>query len=199
MSAPARFSAKSGGLLVIDVQTRLLAAMSGKQAVMANTVRLTRAAQALGLPVWATEQYPEKLGPTIEALLPLLPERHAKLAFSGCAVGRVREGLLGLGIRHVTLVGVEAHVCVAQTALDLLDLGLTVQVPADAVASRAGHDREVALRRLEQAGVVITTTEAALFEWIGGADHPAFPVIRDLVKVQVSWPDPEGLGRLGVV
>jgi nicotinamidase-related amidase len=190
MSNPIRFSARMGGLLVIDIQPRLMSAMPGKQAVQANAVRLVKAARALEMPVWATEQNPEKLGPTAESLHGLLPERHPKMAFSGCAVGRIREELLARGVRHVTLLGVEAHVCVAQTALDLLELGLAVQVPADAVASRAPLDRETALRRLREAGVVVTTTEASLFEWIGGADHPAFPVVRELVKVKVPWPDP---------
>src|SRR5690606_29857413 len=142
--------------------------------VEANAIRLVRAAEMLKLPVFATEQYPSGLGPTVPALAELLPARPSKMVFSGAGVPEVLAGFYGHGVRHVTLVGVEAHVCVAQTALDLLNLGFTVQVPADAVASRQEMDWEFALRRLERAGVIVSTTEAVLFEWIETAEAPAF-------------------------
>ena len=85
-------------------------------------------------------------------------------------------------VRHVALVGIEAHICVAQTALELLARGYEVQVPVDAVGSRFAEDREVALRRLERAGAILTTAEATLFEWVESADHPQFRAISALVK-----------------
>jgi nicotinamidase-related amidase len=99
-------------------------------------------------------------------------------------VPQLLEQLYGRHIRHVTVAGVEAHVCVAQTALELLDLGFRVQVPADAVSSRSSVDKEMALRRLEIAGAVVSTTEAVLFEWLETADRPEFKAISALVKNQ---------------
>jgi len=153
--------------------------------VIANAVRLVRGATILGLPVWATEQYPRGLGTTVAELAALIPERPAKTVFHCCAVPQFLEQLYGRRIRHVTLAGIEAHVCVAQTALELIELGFQVQVPADAVASRAAIDWEFALRRLERAGAVVSTTEAVLFEWTETSDRPEFKAISDLIKTFV--------------
>ncbi len=112
----------------------------------------------------------------------LIPDRPAKTTFHCCAVPQLLEQLYGRNVRHVTVAGIEAHVCVAQTALELLDLGFRVQVPADAVASRHKIDWEFALRRLEQAGAVVSTTEAVLFEWTETADRPEFKAISELIK-----------------
>ena len=112
----------------------------------------------------------------------MIPERPTKLTFHCCAVPQLLEQLYGRHIRHLTVVGVEAHVCVAQTALELLDLGFRVQVPADAVASRHELDWQFALRRLENAGAVVSTTEAVLFEWLETADRPEFKTISEMIK-----------------
>ncbi len=176
-----RLTATRGALLIIDIQEKLLARMADGPLVEANAARLIDAATLLGMPVWATEQYPQGLGPTVESLRGRLPSRRPKTSFSCCAVPELIEQIHGLGIRHVTLVGIETHVCVLQTALDLQDLGLTVQVAADAVASRRTIDNQIALRRLEQSGVILTTAEAALFEWVATADHPAFKQLSRLV------------------
>src|SRR5262249_8474723 len=149
---------------------------------VANSVRLVRAAKALTVPVWATEQYPKGLGSTVAELAELLPDRPDKTAFHCCAVPQFLEQLYGRQVRHVTLAGIEAHVCVAQTALELMRLGFRVQVPADAVASRAKIDWEFGLRRLEQSGVVVSTTEAVLFEWTECSDRPEFKAVSALVK-----------------
>lgn len=177
-----RFTAQQGALLVVDVQEKLMALIPDRALVTANAVRLVNGARALGLPVWATEQYPKGLGPSVCEITELIPERQSKTTFHCCAIPQFLEQLYGRRIRHVTVVGIEAHVCVAQTALELLGLGFGVQVPADAVASRAKIDWEFALRRLERAGAVVTTTEAALFEWTERSDRPEFKVIGDLVK-----------------
>lgn len=182
MTPQQKLTAQHGGLLVVDVQAKLMDRMPYGPLIVANTARLIRAARALELPVWATEQYPRGLGPTVPELLELLPHRPSKTTFSCCGVHELIEQLHGRGIRHVTLAGVEAHVCVAQTALDLLGMGFAVQVPADAVASRTTLDWKYALRRLERAGAVVSTTEAVLFEWTGTADSPAFKAISNLVK-----------------
>jgi nicotinamidase-related amidase len=180
-----RRSARDAALLVVDVQEKLMALMEDRARVVGNSVRLIRAAALLGIPTWATEQYPKGLGPTVSEIAALISQRSEKLTFSCCGVPELVEQLHGRGIRHVTVAGIEAHVCVAQTALDLLRLGFGVGVPADAVGSRNRLDWELALRRLERAGAVVTSTEAMLFEWLGTADHPQFKAISALVKEAV--------------
>jgi nicotinamidase-related amidase len=182
MSSPSRRSAYHGALLIVDLQERLLAAMPHAALVTANAARLAQAARELGVLALATEQNPQRLGPTVAALAGLVPAPLGKMSFSACGAGPLLEQLHGRSIRHVTLAGVEAHVCVAQTALDLIDMGFAVQVAADAVASRNVLDWAVALRRLAAAGAIVTTTEAVLFEWLETADAPAFKAISKLVK-----------------
>ena len=182
MRATQRLTARQGALLIVDVQEKLVAAVADGPRVVANALRLARGARLLGVPAQATEQYPKGLGPTVGPIAELVPERPSKLSFACCSAPQVLEQLYGRQVRHVTLAGLEAHVCVAQTALDLLDLGFRVQVPADAVASRNPLDRDVALRRLESAGATISTTEAVLFEWCETADRPEFKAISALVK-----------------
>lgn len=169
--------------VVVDLQEKLLAAIPDGQAIVAQTDFLLRSAAVLGVPYLATEQYPQGLGSTVASLLPLLPpDRPAKLAFSCQAVPLLQQLLREQGRDQVVLVGIEAHVCVLQTALDLLDDSLGVFVAVDAVSSRFAIDRETALRRLERAGVVLTTTETCVFEWLRGADHSEFRTISRLVR-----------------
>jgi nicotinamidase-related amidase len=177
-----RLTAPHGALLVVDVQDKLLERIENRESLVANAVRLVKAAQVLHLPVWATEQYPRGLGPTTAALATLIPNRPGKTTFHCCAVPQLLEQLYGRQIRHLTLVGIETHVCVAQTALELLGLGFRVQVPADAVGSRHKIDWEFALRRLEHAGATVSTSEAVLFEWTERSDRAEFKAISALVK-----------------
>ena len=179
-----RLTARHGGLLVVDMQERLLGVMEAREAVIGNTVRLVRGARLLEIPVWASEQYPRGLGPTVPPIAELIPERPTKLSFHCCAVPRLLEQFYGRHVRHVTLAGVEAHVCVAQTALKLLDLGFQVQVAADAVTSANRIDWEFCLRRLDRAGAVVSTTEAILFEWLESADRPEFKAISEMIKAK---------------
>jgi nicotinamidase-related amidase len=169
------------GLLVIDVQTKLVDQMAERERLVANIARLVAGAKILGLPVQATEQYPKGIGPTVPELATRLPPRPEKLTFSCCGLPEVAEQFRASGVRKVVLAGIETHVCVQQTALDLVAQGFHVYVPADAVASRKELDRELALRRMERAGVVLTTTEAALFEWTEVAGTPEFKQISRLV------------------
>lgn len=185
-----RRSAPGAALLVIDVQERLMAVMRHREPVVANIRRLLDAARILEVPAFCTEQYPKGLGPTVPELLEFLPdsERRPKTTFHAAAVPGLLEDFRARGVRYATLVGVEAHVCVAQTALELLALGYGVQIPADAVASRAKLDWEFALRRLERAGAVVTTAEAVLFEWLETASHPRF---KEISKLVVKSPPPD--------
>lgn len=182
MSPYDRLTGSKGGLLIVDVQEKLVPAIENRDLMIANAVRLVRAAQALGIPVWATEQYPRGLGPTVPELAELIPHRPDKTVFHCCAVPEFVEQLHGRHIEHVTLAGIEAHVCVAQTALELMSLGFRVQIAADAVGSRQAFDWDIALKRLQCAGAVITTTEAVMFEWVERSDHPKFKAISELVK-----------------
>ncbi len=182
MRATERLTSDGAALLVVDMQDKLLASIADRERVVAWTVGLVRGAQILNIPVWTTEQYPKGLGPTTEAVAALVGDRLPKATFHCCAVARVMDELKSHKIRHVTLVGIEAHVCIAQTALELMDWGYRVQVAADAVGARRPYDREVALRRLEHAGAVVSTAEAVLFEWTERADRPEFKAMSALVK-----------------
>jgi nicotinamidase-related amidase len=182
MRLTARLTAQHGALLVVDMQEKLLAVMQDREPIMENIVRLVKGAKEMAMPVWATEQYPRGLGGTVTQIAALVPDRPTKMVFHCCGVPRLVEQLYARHIRHVTVVGVEAHVCVSQTAIELIDLGFRVQVPADAVTSRKRFDWEFALRRLERAGAVVSSTEAVLFEWLETADRPEFKVISEMVK-----------------
>ncbi|GIW88556.1 MAG: hydrolase [Isosphaeraceae bacterium] len=186
MSVTTRLTARDGTLLLIDIQERLLPHIDGHAELVQNACLLLDAAQALELPVLATEQYPRGLGPTVAPIAQRVPHRAEKSSFSCCGVPELLEQLHGRSVRHVTLAGIEAHVCVAQTALDLLAQGFVVQVAADAVGSRHPIDWQFALRRLERAGAVVSTCEAILFEWTESSDHPAFKTISRLVKQRTA-------------
>ena len=188
MTSTQRLTADHGALLIVDLQEKLLPKIIDRDRVVANSVRLVRAAQLLGMPALATEQYPQGLGPSVAELAELVPVRGAKTTFHCGAVPQLLEQLYGRHVRHVTLAGIEAHVCVAQTALELMTLGFRVQVPADAVGSRYAPDREYALRRLEHAGVVVSTTEAVLFEWAERSDRPEFKAISEMIKAHDARP-----------
>lgn len=167
-------------LCVVDIQERLIAALADGPRVVARAMRLATAAGILGVRAVVTEQYPRGLGATPAELAGLLPPPIAKMAFSCCGSAEFSAALPG-DVATVVLVGFETHVCIAQTALDLLAGGLDVCIAVDAVASRHAIDHETALRRLEGAGAVPVTTESLIFEWCGTAEHPRFQELRRLV------------------
>ena len=177
-----RLKADSSVLIAIDVQDKLLVKIPAAKTLTQNAAFLLDVASLLSVPVRATEQYPKGLGPTTAELARRLPQSlPAKTAFSCCGAGTFLEELEMLRRPNVVLVGMETHVCVAQTALDLLQAGLHVFLPVDALAARGETDHDTALRRLEQAGAVPTTTEAVAFEWMGNAAHPQFKAVSKLV------------------
>ncbi len=182
---PAKCLAADSVLVVIDVQQRLGDAMPGKvlNRVLQNASLLARTAGLLDLPVVQTEQYPHGLGPThpsVAEALPAATTRIEKLAFSCCGA----EGFVAaLGHRRqVVLVGMEAHVCVLQTALDLAVGDRQVFVVEDAVCSRRLENYQNALDRLRQSGVLVVSAESVVFEWLAAADHPRFKVIQSLLR-----------------
>lgn len=186
MAHPTRLSAADAALLVVDVQEKLMAKVPGADALVRNLAFLIDAARLVQVPVSATEQYPKGLGPTVPELLRRLPDRPDKTAFSCCAAEAVVAGFRQAGRTKVVVAGIETHVCVLHTALDLLALGYHVYLPADAVASRYAADHDFALRRLERAGAILTTAETCAFEWVGGASHPAFKGISQLVQERMK-------------
>jgi nicotinamidase-related amidase len=186
MPPPTQMSPADTSLLVIDMQEKLVPKIHGADALVRNVSFLIDGARLLGLPVQATEQYPKGLGPTVAALRDRLPERPDKVGFSCCAVPSVVESLQEAARPKVLLAGIETHVCVQQTALDLLNRGFRVYVAADAVGSRYPLDHELALRRMERAGAVLVTAETAVFEWVGGADHPKFKEVSRLVQERMK-------------
>ncbi len=192
MSHPLQMSAGDTGLLVIDVQEKLVPKVVEAETIVLNIGFLLDAARLLGMPVQATEQYPRGLGPTVPELAGRLPERPDKVAFSSCAVPSVVETFRRAARPKIVLTGIETHVCVLHTALDLLALDFRVFVVVDAVGSRYSHDAEWALRRMEQAGAVLTTTETCLFEWVGGAGHPQFKALSTLVQERMKRLPPPG-------
>src|SRR5436853_5568131 len=164
MPHPTKMSAADTGLLVIDVQEKLMVKIPAADAVVRNIAFLIDSARLLSMTVAATEQYPKGLGPTVPELAQRLPERPDKTAFSCCAIPSVLEGFRLAGRPKIVLAGIEAHVCVLQTALDLLVLDFRVYVAADATGSRYANDQEIALRRMEQAGAILATAEPIVFE-----------------------------------
>jgi nicotinamidase-related amidase len=172
-------------LCVVDIQERLLPAMPDGPHVVARAARLADAATLLGVCIVLTEQYPKGLGPTPPALAVKLPPAVTKMSFSCCGSDAFARSLAA-DVEAVVLCGLETHVCIAQTALDLLARGLAVFIAVDAVSSRHRLDHEIALRRLESSGVILTTTEAILFEWCRSAEHPQFQSVRRLVLADAS-------------
>jgi nicotinamidase-related amidase len=165
-------------LVVIDVQARLMPAIEGAGAVVGNVRRLLDAAALLAVPVLFTEQNPAGLGPTVEALQPAVPVLH-KMAFDACR----DRGLAAFPDRpSMVVAGCEAHVCVLQTVLGLLDAGRRVFVVRDAVGSRRAESKETALARMARHGAEIMTAEMVVFEWLGTANDPRFRQAVALVK-----------------
>jgi nicotinamidase-related amidase len=166
--------------VMIDVQERLCPVMNDPRRVIVNCQRLLKGAALLDVPVLATEQYPRGLGPTMADLRPLLAEGAVieKTCFSAAAEPAVIERLRGMPRPQVVVAGIEAHVCVAQTALGLSDQGFAVAVVGDACSSRHPPDEAAALARLAAAGIAVVTTEMVLFEWLGRADHPCFKTVQ---------------------
>jgi len=168
-------------LVVIDVQEAFRKALPSFADVASATATLVRGAAAIGVPVVVTEQYPSGLGSTVPEVADHLPAGVAvidKVRFSATEAAG-----FDLGERDQALVcGIEAHVCVNQTVLDLIDEDTEVHVAADAVGSRTESNREVGLAKMERSGAIVTSVEMALFELLGGSDSPAFKEVQALVK-----------------
>ena len=173
-------------LLVVDIQEKLSAAMPQDvlKKTLKNTVKLLKAARELNLAVYVTEQYPKGLGKTLPEIAAETGEAHAfeKMTFSSGQVRGIVDDLNNRNVKNVIISGMETHVCVAQTALDLLEFGFGVSLPADATCSQRKDDWHFALERLRTAGITVTTTEAAIFELLYSADTPEFRNLKGIFK-----------------
>jgi nicotinamidase-related amidase len=185
MSSPYLLDRDAAVLVVIDIQERLAAAMADRDTVVAESRRLVLSARRLGVPIIVTEQYPRGIGPTVPELVEALGDDYRpveKLCFPCTAEAAFAERLAQVGRRQVVLCGMEAHVCLLQTALDLLDDGLRVHLVADAVCSRNGEHKRLALDQLRLAGAVVTCVEAAVYQMLGKAGTPEFKDLLPLFK-----------------
>jgi nicotinamidase-related amidase len=171
-------------LFVVDEQARLAPAMFSRDQAVANTGVLIKAATRLGVPVIATEQYPRGLGPTVPEIASLLPEGSLceKLHFSCANDEGIAARVAKLGRSQIVVAGMEAHVCVLQTALGLRARGYEPFVVADATSSRRPESHALAMERLRGAGVTVVNTEMVAFEWLEKAGTAEFKEISALIK-----------------
>jgi len=171
-------------LLVIDVQEKLAPIIHGRAAVEAGIVRLARGARILGVPVLVSEQYPKGLGRTIPAVRAAAPDApvHEKTSFSCGAEPAILAAIRRLDRGTIVLAGIEAHICVLQTALDLVARGWKVHVAADATGTRVPANLAIGHDRAARGGAVITSTESVLFEWLGRSDVAEFKEVQALLK-----------------
>ena len=170
-------------LVVIDVQVKLMRAIHAREALVESLGKLVRGMAVLDVPIVWTEQNPDGLGPTVPEIAELLPGRPiSKLSFSCCGEPAFADAVERLGRGQLVLAGIESHVCVWQTAADLLAMGREVHVCADAVSSRTPENKAIGLQKARDAGAALTSVEAALFELLGVADGPAFKQILQIVK-----------------
>ena len=172
-------NAKTATLVIVDFQSRLMPAIHDGTRMVENAKRLVDAAKLLAVPVLMTEQNPAGLGGTVPELADAGPVI-TKMSFDSCAEPAFLEALAGDG--ELVLCGCEAHVCVGQTVLSLLEHKRRVVVVLDAIGSRAPESKEVALRRMERHGAEIVTTEMVVFEWLRTAAHPQFRPVSKLIR-----------------
>ncbi|MCM0612210.1 isochorismatase family protein [Marinobacter sediminum] len=172
--------AEQSTLVLIDLQEKLMPAISHGQEVIDQSLVLATIAGLMDVPVLSTEQLPEKLGNNVEAVRELCQQVIGKDHFDACPDGLIDS--LPEGRQHIIIGGCETHVCMMQTALSLLDAGFKVWVVADATGSRNEFDRDVALDRLHQSGAKIVTVEMVAFEWMRHCKHPRFRDIQALIK-----------------
>ncbi len=171
-------------LLLIDIQERILRVMQNKERVVANTIKLIEGFKILNLPIYFTEQYPKGLGGTETSIKEALGKTEAiqKLSFSCSGAGDLFEELKNKNITQIVVAGIECHVCVQQTVLDLLANDFQVDLAADAISSRNSFDYEIALNRMRSNKAEITTTEAILFELLEVCGTDEFKKISKIVK-----------------
>ncbi len=171
-------------LLIIDIQDRILNVVNNKERVIENTLKLVKGFKAMELPVFFTEQYPKGLGTTTKVILDELTDYTAiqKMSFSCFGAENLFDTFLNNEIGQIVICGIESHVCVQQTVLDLLENNFQVIVAADAVSSRREFDFEIALQRMRTNGAEITTSESILFELLEICGTDLFKSVAKIIK-----------------
>jgi nicotinamidase-related amidase len=182
---PVRLDPSRSVLLVIDIQEALLSSIYEIDRVVARSAFLIRIASLLEVPVVATEQNPTRMGGTEKSLAKLIAAPHSKMAFSTCGCDEAVAQLRSSERKQAVLVGIETHICVSQTAHDLMDQGYEVVVCPDAVSARSLDRHKLGMERLRDAGAVPAHTESVAYEWLGSADNPLF---RDALKIVKEYP-----------
>ena len=181
---PFRLRLDSACMVMVDIQERLLPAVSGAEGIRLNAVKLAAAAQTLSVPFIFTEQYPKGLGPTIPEIAALFPNFKPlpKVSFSCCGdEGFLRE-MKAVNRKQILICGIETHVCVYQTTVDLIASGYEVHVVADVISSRTAENRELGIERMLDEGAKLTSVEMALFELMRVAEGPKFKEVSKIVK-----------------
>ena len=175
---------ENAALLIVDIQGNLARLMHGKELLLKNVQKLIKGIQVLGIPILWVEQNPQGLGPTIPEIADILPDIQpiSKTSFSSCRNDLFLQALKALNRKQVLIAGIEAHICVYQTAVDLVDLRYEVQVVADAVSSRNMENKEIGLQKMRDAGVSLTSVETALFEILKVAEGARFKEILKILK-----------------
>ncbi len=172
-------------LLVIDIQEKFLPVIAEPKRLVFKSKTLIQAAALLDFPIVVTEQYPKGLGPTVKELLDVLPEGAARLektSFGCLGDPKIANRLKSIGRKQVIVCGIESHVCVNQTVHQLIDAGYEAHLVSDAVSSRSRENRDLGIRKMEQAGAVPACVESVLFELMDDAKHPEFKTIQALIK-----------------
>jgi len=171
-------------LLIIDIQERILPVINNYQLVVENTMKLIKGFKVLSLPIYYTEQYPKGLGPTVSSITRELGDLKPfdKMSFSCSGAGNLFQEFKSKNFSQIVVCGIESHVCVQQTVLDLIENNLQVNLAADAVSSRKEFDYKTALDRMRNHGAEITTTESILFELLNVCGTPQFKEISKIVK-----------------
>ncbi len=177
-----RITKEESLVLLVDVQEKLHPHMENKEELTQKIITLLKGIAALEIPLMAARQYPQGLGDTIGLLRPHITECYDKITFSCCGNDKLVDKLRESGRKYVIIAGIEAHVCVLQTVIDLKLLGFLPIVVTDAVSSRNHYDYDVALRRMEYEGAILTTVESILFELCREAGTEVFKTISRLVK-----------------
>lgn len=179
-----RLNAEQSLLLVVDIHVRLAPAVHGADRAIANAAILMKAARRLGVPVLVSEHYRQGLGPTVPEIAALAPEGAImeKIHFSCADEPACAERMAAIGRPQVVIAGMEAHVCVMQTALGLKDASYQPFLVQDATGSRRHEDYAAAIERLRADGIPIVTTEMVVFEWLNRADTPEFRDLLALIK-----------------
>ncbi|MCB0825147.1 MAG: isochorismatase family protein [Armatimonadetes bacterium] len=180
-----RLHAEECLLIVVDMQPSFLGGIVGADEVMKRTKFLVECANLLEVPTLATVQYPERMGGTEESLHAMIQgETLDKMAFSCCGASGLMEAVEKSERGTIVLVGIETHICVTQTALDLLEEGYEVAIVLDAVSSRSEQANKIGTKRLRDAGAQVVHSESVVYEWMESADHPKF---RDVLKVVKAY------------